>query len=428
MDPHNAFIQLAPPTSATPTDAATPLAGLRVSVKDNFAWQGLAMTCASDHLRDYHPPYDATLVARLRRAGATLVGKTNMDEFAAGSSGETSAYGPTQNPAAPGRVPGGSSSGAAASVAAGLADIALGSDTGGSVRCPAAFCGVIGYKPTQGVLSRYGMADLAMSLDTPGWLARNLTLIARAMDATVGADSHDATTHDEPAAFVTALEEAAAPARLLVANAWLNHADDQVQRPVRAALAKLEAAGHELIHVDAPPLDDAVRAYYVINFAEFGSAMNRYDGRRYGTTAESVEAARATFGAEVKRRILMGAFVSAHENRHAWLDAASAARDRLTEDLHRPLREHDADAWLLPTMPVPPWPMAERLGDVGQMYAADAFTVPANLARMPAISLPIAAELPTGLQLMAAHRQDAKLFTVTASLATTLRRGGDGPV
>jgi aspartyl-tRNA(Asn)/glutamyl-tRNA(Gln) amidotransferase subunit A len=395
QDPWHAFLHVEPEAARERARAleaegsrGRPLSGLVVSVKDNLAWAGRPMTCASKHLERYRAPYTADSVVALERAGAVILGKTNMDEFAAGSSGENSAFGATKNPRDPTRVPGGSSSGAGASVAAGVCDVALGSDTGGSVRCPAAFCGVAALKPTYGAISRHGLADLAMSLEGPAPLARDVATLERAMDALAGVRA----------------TPVAAP-RIGVPHEFFDGVDDDVARPVRAALAKLQAKGATLVDVRIPSLRSSLAAYYVINYAEFASAMARYDGKLYGAPAPS----RQLFGPEVKRRILLGTFVTSREERGAWYDAAVRVRAQVAREFSAALE--GVDVLMGPTMPMRAFRLGERVADPTTMYAADVLTVSANLAGVPAGSVPLKVEgLPVGLQVIGRAGDDARVL------------------
>ena len=418
-DPWNAFLHVrAEEARADARRVAddAPLGGLLLSVKDNLALAGAPMTCGSRHLARYHAPYTATAVARLRAAGAVVVGKTNLDEFGAGSSGENSAFGATRNPRDPSRVPGGSSSGAGASVAAGVVDVALGSDTGGSIRCPAAFCGAAALKPSRGLVSRYGMADLAMSLESPAPLAADVRTLARVMDALVGEDAFDAQTVAHAGGFTAALDDASPELRVGVPREFFDGVADDVARPVRDALRKLEARGATLVEVGLPSLAHALSAYYVLNYAEFASAMARLDGIRYGEPApldapmaDAQAQARATFGAEVKRRILLGTFVTSRAERGRWYDAAVKARAEVARDVERALA--DVDVLMGPTMPTRAFPLGERVTDPRAMYAADVLTVGANLANVPAGSVPLRVEgLPVGLQVVGRAGDDARVL------------------
>ena len=397
--------------------ALGPLHGVVVSVKDNLAVRGLPFTCASRHLASYVAPYTATCVARLEAAGAIVLGKTNLDEFSCGSSGETSAFGPTRNPRDPSRVPGGSSSGAGASVAAGVVDLALGSDTGGSVRAPGSFCGVAALKPSPGLVSRYGLSDLAMSLESPAPMARTVAGLSLLLQAMAGPDPRDALTLGR-APFAPLPEPLPVEGlRIGVPRAFFEGVEPETERPVRAALAKLESRGAHLVEVDLPGLRHALSAYYLVNYAEFASAMQRFDGTRYGArgdgaSLEAVQAAsRASFGAEVKRRILLGVFITSRDRREAWYDKALAAKEAVARDFRRAFAQVDFLAG--PTMPFRAFPLGSRVTDPLAMYASDVLTVSANLAGVPAGTVPLRVEgLPVGLQLMAPMGSDARLLSL----------------
>jgi aspartyl-tRNA(Asn)/glutamyl-tRNA(Gln) amidotransferase subunit A len=396
-DPWHAFLHVDAEGArerARRVDPAAPLAGVVASVKDNLAWAGHPMTCGSRHLAGYVAPYSANVVERLERAGAVILGKTNMDEFAAGSSGENSAYGPTLNPRDITRVPGGSSAGAGASLAAGVVDVALGSDTGGSARCPAAFCGVAALKPTYGALSRQGLADLAMSLEGPAPMAKDVATLIRLHEALGGARVPEA-----PAESL----------RIGVPRELFEGLDEDVERPVRVTLARLAAKGARLVDVALPGLPHSLSAYYVLNYAEFASAMARYDGVRYGgTEAGDVPGAR-TFGPEVERRILLGTFVTSREERGRWYEAARKARAQLAREMAQALA--DVDVLMAPTMPTRAFRLGERADDPRAMYAADVLTVSANLARVPAGSVPLKVDgLPVGLQVLGREGDDARVL------------------
>ncbi|MHB8605381.1 MAG: amidase family protein [Thermoplasmatota archaeon] len=424
-DPFNAFISFdateahaAAQAEAQRGPAGRALHGFTLSVKDNLAVAGMRMTCGSRHLAEYVAPYTATVVARLERAGAVVVGKTNMDEFAAGSSGENSAFGRTLNPREPSRVPGGSSSGAGASVAAGYADLALGSDTGGSVRCPAAFCGVAALKPSYGLVSRYGLADLAMSLEGPAPMARTVTDVARGLTAIAGPDPHDATTAHAPRGTDYAAGLAEADARGLrvgVLAEFFGGVAPDVECPVRDAIGALERAGARVTSVSVPALKRALSIYYVLNYGEFASAMQRLDGLRYGAPGSGADYndtaadARASFGPEVKRRILLGTFVTSRGESARWTDRAQAAKATLAADVDRAFGE--VDVLVGPTMPMRAFPLGARVADPLALYAADVLTVGANLAGIPAGSVPLKVEgLPVGFQVMGARGADATVL------------------
>jgi aspartyl-tRNA(Asn)/glutamyl-tRNA(Gln) amidotransferase subunit A len=405
---HNAFITDA---EIEPTGSG-PLDGVTVAVKDNISTAGVRTTCGSAMLEEYVPPYDATVVGRLKAAGATIVGKTNMDEFGMGTTTETSAFGPTENPAAEGRVPGGSSGGSAAAVAAGEADLALGSDTGGSVRCPAAFCGVVGIKPTYGLVSRYGLVAYANSLEQIGPLAPTVEGAAELLDVVAGVDERDATTREPPEGLPESYADAAdgdvEGLTVGVPTELLEGADGGVRATFEAALEALRDRGATTESVSLPSVETAVQAYYVIAMSEASSNLARFDGVRYGpaTDAEgdwndSFAAVReAGFGEEVKRRILLGTYALSAGYHDKYYKQAQDARAWVKQDFDEAFEAVDVLA--SPTMPVPPFELGESLDDPLQMYLADANTVPVNLANLPAVSVP-AGETdagPVGLQLV----------------------------
>ena len=393
-----------------------PLADATVAVKDNISTAGIRTTCGSEMLADYVPPYSATVVDRLTEAGATVVGKTNMDEFGMGTTTETSAFGPTRNPADPERVPGGSSGGSAAAVAAGEVDVALGSDTGGSVRCPAAFCGVVGIKPTYGLVSRYGLIAYANSLEQIGPIAGTVEEAAAALDVMAGPDPNDGTTRDLRAVDGVASDQSYAAAAdgdvdgmtVGVPTELFDGADDRVVETVEAAIAGLEAQGAETTEISLPSVEHAVQAYYVIAMAEASSNLARFDGVRYGHRSDAdgnwnesfAETREEGFGAEVKRRILLGTYALSAGYHDEYYDKAQDARAWVRQDFEDAFDAVDVIA--SPTMPVLPFELGESLDDPLRMYLADANTTPVNLANLPAVSVPAgeADGLPVGLQLV----------------------------
>ena len=392
------------------------LADATVAVKDNISTEGIRTTCGSEMLADYVPPYSATVVDRLTDAGATVVGKTNMDEFGMGTTTETSAFGPTRNPVDPERVPGGSSGGSAAAVAAGEADVALGSDTGGSVRCPAAFCGVVGIKPTYGLVSRYGLIAYANSLEQIGPIAGTVEEAAAALDVIAGDDPHDGTTRDlgevegaaPEAGYAAAADGDVDGMTIGIPTELFDGADERVVETVEAAIADLEAQGAETTDISLPSVEHAVQAYYVIAMAEASSNLARFDGVRYGNRAESdgnwnesfAETREEGFGAEVKRRILLGTYALSAGYHDKYYEKAQDARAWVRRDFEEAFA--DVDVIASPTMPVLPFALGESLDDPLRMYLADANTTPVNLANLPAISVPAgeAEGLPVGLQLV----------------------------
>jgi len=425
---YNAFITEA----SIEGDDDGPLAGTTVAVKDNISTKGVATTCGSDMLADYVPPYSATVVDRLTDAGARIVGKTNMDEFGMGTTTETSAFGPTRNPADPERVPGGSSGGSAAAVAAGEADVALGSDTGGSVRCPAAFCGVVGIKPTYGLVSRYGLVAYANSLEQIGPIAPTVAEAAAVLDVIAGPDPNDGTTRDPNAAadidvptdYAAAADGDVEGLTVGVPTELFDGADERVVETVEAAIDDLVAAGATTTTISLPSVEHAVEAYYVIAMSEASSNLARFDGVRYGHRAEADgnwnESFAATreegFGAEVKRRILLGTYALSAGYHDEYYAKAQDARAWVRQDFEAAFETVDVIA--SPTMPVLPFELGESLDDPLRMYLADANTTPVNLANLPAISVPAgeADGLPVGLQLVGPAFEEATVIRAASAV------------
>lgn len=415
-------------------DDEGPLAGTTVAVKDNISTAGVRTTCGSEMLADYVPPYSATVVERLTDAGATVVGKTNMDEFGMGTTTETSAFGPTRNPVDPERVPGGSSGGSAAAVAAGEADVALGSDTGGSVRCPAAFCGVVGIKPTYGLVSRYGLVAYANSLEQIGPIAGTVEAAAEALDVIAGPDPNDGTTRDPRAVdgvdagvpeggYAAAADGDVDGITVGVPTELFDGADERVVGTVEAAIADLEARGAETTDISLPSVEHAVQAYYVIATSEASSNLARFDGVRYGHRAdsdgnwnESFAETREAFGPEVKRRILLGTYALSAGYHDKYYRKAQDAREWVRRDFEDAFA--DVDVIASPTMPVLPFELGESLDDPLRMYLADANTTPVNLANLPAISVPAgeADGLPVGLQLVGPKFDEATVIRVASAV------------
>ncbi|RZV08220.1 aspartyl/glutamyl-tRNA(Asn/Gln) amidotransferase subunit A [Natrinema hispanicum] len=404
-----------------------PLAGKTVAVKDNISTEGVRTTCGSKMLDEYVPPYDATVVSRLKEAGATIVGKANMDEFGMGTTTETSYFGETDNPAAPGHVPGGSSGGSAAAVAAGEADLALGSDTGGSVRCPAAFCGVVGIKPTYGLVSRYGLVAYGNSLEQIGPFGETVEDAAALLDVIAGSDERDATTREagDDANYADAATGDVDGLQIGIPTELLEGADEGVVETFWDAIDDLEDKGASYHEVSLPSVEHAVEAYYVIAMSEASSNLARFDGVRYGHSGgydgnwnETFAKAREEgFGDEVKRRILLGTYALSAGYHDKYYKKAQDARAWVKQDFDEALSE--ADVLASPTMPVPPFELGESLDDPLKLYLADANTVPVNLADLPAISVPAGETdgLPVGLQLVGPAFGEERLIRAASALA-----------
>jgi aspartyl-tRNA(Asn)/glutamyl-tRNA(Gln) amidotransferase subunit A len=405
--------------------ARLPLLGVPVALKDNLCTRGLRTTAGSRILERYAPPYSATAVERLVGAGAVIVGKTNCDEFAMGSSTENSAFGPTRNPWSPGRTPGGSSGGSAAAVAARMVPLALGSDTGGSIRQPAALCGVIGLKPTYGRVSRYGLLAFASSLDQIGPFSTSVADAALALQVIAGADSQDATCAPTAADdYLGALTGQIDGVRIGVPRALVSEeagVDSEVRVPFDKAIATLAEHGAEIVDVTLPHSAQAIPVYYLVANAEASSNLARYDGVRYGyratdaaTLGDMYDRTRDIgFGPEVKRRILLGTYVLSAGYYDAYYLKAQQVRTLIRRDYEMALQNVSLIA--MPTSPTPAFALGERMDDPLQMYLADVFTVSANLAGLPSISLPCGftrSQLPCGLQLTGRAMDEATVLRV----------------
>ncbi len=400
-----------------------PLWGMPIAIKDNICVRGMQNSCGSRILGHYQPPYDATVIERLRGAGAVIIGKTNCDEFAMGSSNENSAFNVVRNPWDTGRVPGGSSGGSAAAVAARVVPVALGSDTGGSVRQPASLCGVVGLKPTYGRVSRYGLVAFGSSLDQVGVFSRTVRDAATTLGVIAGRDEHDATTAAVPVPDYAAElkhDSDLKGARIGVPRSLFGAGlDAEVRASVEAALEAYRELGAEIVEVELPHAKYAIAVYYIIATAEASSNLARYDGVRYGLRAENAPALQqmyrrtreAGFGAEVKRRIMLGTYVLSSGYYDAYYLKAQQVRSLLKEDFRRAFEHCDAIA--TPTSPTTAFLLGEKIDDPLAMYLNDIYTVTANLAGIPGISVPCGlsgAGLPIGLQLLAPHWGEAGLF------------------
>jgi aspartyl-tRNA(Asn)/glutamyl-tRNA(Gln) amidotransferase subunit A len=397
-----------------------PLAGVPIAVKDVISTAGVRTTCGSKILETYVPPYDATAVSRLEKAGAVILGKTNCDEFAMGSSNENSAYGPVRNPMALDRVPGGSSGGSAAAVAAGLAVAALGTDTGGSIRQPGACCGIPALMPTYGRVSRYGLIAFASSLDRIGPFATNIADAAAIMSVIAGRDQNDATSAAVPAPdYVSELEQPVQAMRIGVPEEYFAEGiDREVKEKVLAGIALLEKLGCRRVSLNMPHTEYAIATYYIIATAEASSNLARYDGVRYGLRvpgATLLEMYRETrergFGAEVKRRLMLGTYVLSSGYYDAYYLRAQKVRALIASDFSEAFEK--VDAIVVPTAPTPAFKLGEKTSDPLQMYLADIYTVTGSLAGIPGISVPCGVtkqRLPIGMQILGPHFSEARIL------------------
>ena len=414
-----------------------PLAGVPVALKDNLCTRGIPTTCSSKILAGWCPPYNATVVERLADAGAVFVGKTNLDEFAMGSSTENSAFGPTRNPLDTSRVPGGSSGGTAAAVAAGFAPLSIGSDTGGSVRQPAAFCGVVGMKPTYGVVSRYGLVAFASSLDQIGPFSHTVADSALTLDVIGGPDRFDSTSIPEPLPSLTAeLDKGVEGLRIgivseLCGNGIEGIADDVLARTQEAAAA-LETAGATVGEVSVPSTIYGLSAYYLIAPAEASSNLARFDGVRYGlrvdgpsTAAMQTATRTAGFGDEVKRRIMLGTYALSAGYYDAFYGKAQKVRTLILDDFARAYENFDL--LLCPTSPSTAFELGAKTADPLTMYLNDVCTIPSNLSGQPAMSVPFGVGddgLPVGVQILAPTLGEPTMFRAAAVLESLAPAGG----
>jgi len=423
----NAFLELNPNVleEAKAIDAKKKkgrLAGYVIAVKSNINVKGMNCSCSSKTLDNYKATYDATVIERIRAEDGVIIGIVNCDEFACGSSGETSAFQVTDNPAAPGFVPGGSSSGSAAAVAAEFCDVALGSDTGGSIRVPASFCGVVGIKPSYGCVSRYGLVDLAMSLDQIGPLARTVHDAFLVLDVMKGKDARDTTTFDSPSLgihnlSITGSSLLDSPKKLLFGHVRLDGVDKKVSALVDSTLTKIckpaKSWDWKREEVELEHVDLAVQTYHPIVWTEFFSATRRFDGRKYGKKIED------SAGAEVLRRIFGGSEISKAEFEGRYYHKALEVKELIKQEFERVLGE--VDCLVMPTAAMLPWKLGTKL-EPEEMYAVDALAIPANLAEVCAVSIPIG-EIdgkPVGLQLICPKGQEAQLYKIARSVSSMI--------
>ena len=413
-DRYNAFLT----TCKTASHGSGKLAGVAVAVKDNISTQNIETTCASKILKGYVPPYDAHAVGLLKASGAAIAGKTNMDEFGMGTTTENSAFGPTLNPCDTGRVPGGSSGGSAAAVAAGMVRMALGTDTGGSIRCPAAFCGIVGLKPSYGRVSRYGLIAYANSLEQIGPMGKTVKDVSDLMGVIAGYDRHDSTSRDKPYAHTPHADIKGL--RIGIPQEYFGTGvDPQVAAVVRKAIGRLEELGATTIPCSIPSMEYALAAYYVTCTCEASSNLARFDGVRYGPATDTKkswhdayqEVRRDGFGPEVRRRIMLGTFALTSGYYGKYYAKAQIARENVRNDFNRIFADVDVIAG--PTMPTIAFRLKEK-SDPLSMYLADILTVPANLAGIPAISVPCGKSegMPVGLQIMGRMFEDERVIDV----------------
>ena len=395
-------------------DACGVLTGIPIAIKDNMCIKGKLTTCASKILQKYRAPYDATVIERIQAAGGIIIGQTNMDEFAMGSSNETSCYGPTANPWDNRRIPGGSSGGSAAAVAARQAALALGSDTGGSIRQPAALCGVVGLKPTYGRVSRYGLVAFASSLDQIGPFAQDVSDAALLFQVIMGHDMRDSTSINRPCETCVPL----APLSLqdfrigVPVEYFQEGIDPDVEKKIKEAIALLEQAGARIVSIHLPHTEYAVATYYIIATAEASANLARYDGVKYGFRAPQynnlldmyIQSRSQGFGAEVRRRIILGTYVLSAGYYDAYYLKAQQVRTLLRQDFENAYKQ--CDVILTPTSPTPAFKKGEKMQDPLQMYLSDIYTIAVNLAGLPAVSVPCglsSEHLPIGMQIIGNH-------------------------
>jgi aspartyl-tRNA(Asn)/glutamyl-tRNA(Gln) amidotransferase subunit A len=410
-------------------EPAGPLAGVTVSIKDNICTKAIKTTCASRMLENYVPPYDATVVRRLQDAGAIVIGKTNLDEFAMGSTTEFSSYGTTRNPWDISRVPGGSSGGSAASVAALECAVSLGSDTGGSVRCPASFCSVVGMKPTYGLISRYGLVSYANSLEQVGPIGKTVSDVVSVLNVIAGADENDQTTAGGQPSY--SLNERKSQ-RIGLVKEFIEGADPAVAKVIHQAVDTLAEQGHKCEEVSLASVQYALASYYTIATAEASSNLARYDNIRYGfdMNPEGYEwnsyfaKARSNFGEEVKRRIIVGSYVLSSGYYGKYYLKAQQTRALLRRELMALFKKYNV--LVGPTMPILPFKVGEKIADPLKMYLVDVDTVVANLTGMPAMSVPagFVDGLPVGLQIMSDEFQEQTMLDVARSFEQAARVSG----
>lgn len=416
------------------------LAGVPIAIKDNICIDGVTTTCASKMLEDFVPPYNATVIEKLLEEDAIIVGKTNMDEFAMGSSTENSAFQVTRNPWDLERVPGGSSGGSAACVAAGLAPISLGSDTGGSIRQPAAFCGVVGLKPTYGLVSRFGLIAFGSSLDQIGPFSKSVKDAALTLQVIQGDDKLDSTTNkdDIHTEYLPTIADGIKGMKVAVPKEFFKSAlDDEIKDSLLNTIDLLKSLGAEVTEISLPITEEGLSAYYIISSAEASSNLARFDGIRYGYRPKEfssvdelmLKSRTEAFGPEVKRRIMLGTYALSSGYYDAYYNRAQKLKKKIKEEFKKVFEEYDVI--LSPTSPTLPFKCGEKVSDPLQMYLADIYTININLAGIPAISLPVAKSktgLPIGLQILGPHFGEEKIFKVAYAVEQEVKMTTLAPI
>lgn len=416
------------------------LAGVPIAIKDNICTDGTLTTCASKMLGDFVPPYDATVIKKLLKEDAIIIGKTNMDEFAMGSSTENSSFKTTKNPWDLTRVPGGSSGGSAAVVAAGLSPISLGSDTGGSIRQPAAFCGVVGFKPTYGIVSRFGLIAFGSSLDQIGPFSKSVTDAALTLEVIQGEDSLDSTSYkgEIKGDYLSTLADGVKGMKIGVPKEFFQSSlDEEISDSIKQSIQVLKDLGAEVSEMSLPITEEGLSAYYIISSAEASSNLARFDGVRYGYRPEEfsniddlmVKSRTEAFGKEVKRRIMLGTYALSSGYYDAYYNRAHKLKKKIKEEFKKAFDEYDVI--LSPTTPTVAFKCGEKSEDPLSMYLADIYTVSANLAGIPAISIPCALSkegLPIGLQILGPHFGEEKILKTAYALEQELKVSTLAPV
>lgn len=416
------------------------LAGVPIAIKDNICTDGIKTTCASKMLEDFIPPYDATVIKKLLNEDAIIIGKTNMDEFAMGSSTENSAFAVTKNPWDLTRVPGGSSGGSAACVAGGLAPIALGSDTGGSIRQPASFCGVVGLKPTYGLVSRFGLIAFGSSLDQIGPFTKTIKDAALTLEIIQGSDENDATNYKGKITsdYLSTIEDGVKGMKVGVPKEFFKEGlDEEIKSALLDSIEKLKSLGAEVTEMSIPITEEGLSAYYIISSAEASSNLSRFDGVRYGYRPDEftdvddlmIKSRTEGFGPEVKRRIMLGTYALSSGYYDAYYNRAQKLKKKIKDEFKKAFEEYDLI--LSPTSPTPAFKIGEKSQDPLSMYLGDIYTINVNLAGIPALSLPYTktkAGLPIGIQILGPHFGEEKIFKAAYALEQEVKECTLAPI